>query len=353
MTILHTADLHLRNTSDHRWDALGTVLDKAAEVAADVVVIAGDLFDRDVDAQQLKTALRSLFESRGLLVLLLPGNHDQRGLRPGDFYGERVTLLCDAEDPVDVGDVRFVALPFSDGGVEQTIERLRAAGERCDPGKTNALVYHGELLDLVPGGGAFGDEESDYMPARQASFAGLGFDYVLAGHFHRGYAVHRFDGGYFIYPGSPVSITVKETGRRHANVVVPGAPPRAEPLDTFHVESVDVRLDPLDGRYPIDVIDESLRGLHPKAQAMLTVEGFVNLGAVGMTETEFHAAIKKEIARWPVKEIDARWTDVRDVVENDLFRKFVARTKGSVDPEHRAEMQDLVIRSLMETMYAR
>jgi hypothetical protein len=87
---------------------------------------------------------------------------------------------------------------------------------------------------------------------------------------------------------------------------------------------------------------------------MLTVSGFVNLGRLGMTETELHAAIKKRLARWPVRDIEARWIDVRDVVEHDLFRKFSARAaRSGASPEQREEMQDLVIRSLMELVYAR
>jgi hypothetical protein len=354
MKILHTADIHLRTTGDQRWHALEAVLERASALDAGVVAISGDLFDRNVDAQQLKTPLRTLFEPCGRTVLLLPGNHDAGGMRAGDYYGANVHVLSRGNEPFDTDQARFVPVPFADGGVDRTLARLHEASSNRAEGRANVLLFHGELMDLVPTRSAFGDEESDYMPVRLASFAGLGFDYVLAGHFHRGYAVHRYDGGYFVYPGSPVSITVKETGQRHADLVELGAAPVPVPLDTFHIETRTVRLDPFDERHPADVIDHALEGLHPDAEVVLTIGGFVNLGRLGMTETELHAAIDKRLARWPIKEVDPRWIDARDVVEHDLFRKFSARLATSgVDGERRAQMQDLVIRSLMELVYAR
>ena len=53
----------------------------------------------------------------------------------------------------------------------------------------NVLLFHGELLHFAAGSGAYGEEEGrDYMPVWLSSFEGLGFDYVLAGHFHSQYA---------------------------------------------------------------------------------------------------------------------------------------------------------------------
>jgi DNA repair exonuclease SbcCD nuclease subunit len=356
MRILHTADIHLRNDRDHRWHAFEAVLERATSIDADVVVVSGDLFDRDVDAQQLKPALRARLASSEQRVLILPGNHDARGIRAGDFYGDAVEVLADLDHCVDIDGTRFVPVPFADGGADQTLERLYAAAERRQADGANVLLFHGELLDLVPGGGVFGDEEPDYMPVRLASFARLGFDYVLAGHFHRAYAVHNYDGGYFVYPGSAVSISTRETGRRHVNVVDVGAAPRSEPLDTHHYEAVTVQLDPFGEVHPADAVDERLRDVHPHAEVLLTLSGCVDLGALGLTETELHAALKKEIARWRVRDMETRWIDVRDVIDHDLFRKFdrhLSRDGSGVSPERRAELRELVLRSLMELGYAR
>jgi hypothetical protein len=158
-----------------------------------------------------------------------------------------------------------------------------------------------------------------------------------------------------VYPGSPASITLKETGRRHADLVEVGEPPRPEPLDTHHYEAVSVRLDPFDDRHPVDVIDTALAGLHRRAEVLLGVSGYVDLSALGLTESELHAAIKRALSRWPVKEIDERWTDAREVTRHELFKKFNARLagEGAVSKERCAELEALVIESLMELIDAR
>jgi exonuclease SbcD len=219
------------------------------------------------------------------------------------------------------------------------------------------LLYHGELLNLVPGAGAFGDESGDheYMPVRLSAFDGSGFDYVLAGHFHRGYGVHRYEGGYFIYPGSPVSISRKETGTRHANLIVPGEAPEPVPLETHHISRVDVVLDPFSDVHPLDQVEARLKNLSELAVADVRIRGFVDLSATEYTEMEFAGALQQTLSRYRVKfgETDG-WQDVGEVLGHDLFRRFNARIPqvgGEVDAQDR--MRRMVIESLMETMHAR
>lgn len=355
MKILHTADLHLRAVDDVRWHAFEVVLEKATELAADVLVISGDLFDRSVDAQVLKTEMRSRFERCPARVILLPGNHDERGLRPGDFYGENVSLMTGNSPALTVGDTHFVGVPFEDVGIDETLARIRAAASCRERGRTNVLLFHGELLDLIPERGAFGEETGhDYMPVRLGSFAGLGFDYVLAGHFHRAFAVHRFQDGYFVYPGSPVSITRKETGQRHVCAVNPGDAPVAVPVDTFHALNVNILLSPFEDTHPVEQVERALSDLHPRAEAWVTVGGFASLARVGMTETEFHEAVQQVTARYNVRELDSRWSDVADILENELFKRFDKKLRASVvSDEEREAVRDLVVRAMTEASYAR
>lgn len=353
MRLLHTADLHLKTTEDERWEALGAVLDKAAELEADALVVSGDMFDKHVEAQRLKTQLRPLFDKYATPVVILPGNHDKSGLHAGDFFGDRVTVLADSSHTVDVGDARIIALPFEDVGAGAVLERLHSLKASRREGASNIMLYHGELLDLIPGAGAFGDEdEREYMPVRASAFSGLGFDYILAGHFHRGYEVRQFDGGYFVYPGSPVSVTRKETGERSAAYVETGKPPRPVPLDTFHYVEVDVVLNPFDRIDPIADIRRRLSGVHPKAAVYLTVRGFVDPEALGLTEKEFDAAVRRFEGDAVVKEVVRSWRDVSAVMENELFKTFAARLQESgLTPELKSTVRDMVIDAMMETMH--
>jgi DNA repair exonuclease SbcCD nuclease subunit len=353
MRILHTADIHLKTPEDERWEALRTVLEKAKGLKADALVISGDMFDKHADAQRLKTQLRELFDPFPVPVVILPGNHDRKGLGTGDFYGEKVTVLADISRAVDIGDVRIVGLPFEDVSAEAVMERLLSFKTLIRDQATNILLYHGELVDMIPGPGAFGDEEEhEYMPARLAAFEGLGFDYVLAGHFHRGFDVRRYDGGYFVYPGSPVSVTKKELGIRNVNLVETGKPPQPVAIDTLHAVELDVRLDPFESSNPLDDIRALLRDVHPQAAVYLNVSGFANVEKMGQTEAGFESEIRQFANENSVRTITTRWRDVGAILDHELFKRFNARLEDSPVPlEDRETMRAMVIDAFTETLH--
>ena len=356
MRIVHTADLHLKSTDDERWEALGALLETAEELKAGAMVLSGDTFDKHVEAQRLKTPLREVFEKRPFPIFILPGNHDEKGLRAGDFFGRNVTVLADGERVADVGMVHIVAMPYENIGPDAVLDRLLAARDqlRREEGVTNVLLYHGELLDLMPEPDAFGEEAGhDYMPVRLSTFSGLGFDYVLAGHFHKSYDVHQFDGGYFVYPGSPVSITRKETGRRYAVVIDPGEPPRPVSLQTAHAEAVEVIIKPFDRVAPVDEIRRRLDLLPAGAAAYLTVGGFADVEAMGTTERALDESIRGFESDPRVAEVDRRWRDVGEILQHELFRRVDEQLKQArLTDEEKEAVREMVIDSMTEAIHA-
>ncbi|MFH1141328.1 MAG: metallophosphoesterase [Chloroflexota bacterium] len=78
LTILHTSDLHLgyQFRADNALKGFETVLGAAHHYSADVLLIAGDMFDgRKVLPELVARVLQSL-ASLECPVLILPGNHD-------------------------------------------------------------------------------------------------------------------------------------------------------------------------------------------------------------------------------------------------------------------------------------
>lgn len=355
MRIVHTADVHLRSDRDERWKALAAVIDAGAGAGARVLAIAGDLFDRDVDAPALKTSLRRSLERFPGTVVVIPGNHDTGGIRAGDFFGANVRVLAGHDLIADVDGVRFIGVPYEDVGVDGTLARLRAASRMRIDG-VNVLLYHGELLDLSPGGGAFGEEDDrEYMPARLSDLGDLGFDYVLAGHFHKNHDVRACGAGYFIYAGSPVSITRRETGCRHVTLLETGSAPGLLALATHHYVNVDIRLSPGEREHPLARIERELAAIPPGASALVAIRGFVNLADSGMTEVEFQAGVKETCARFPCDAVDASaCSDVGAIITGDLFRRFEARLASSaLGEDERALVREMTIRAMMEVPDAR
>jgi len=48
MKILHTADVHLREVGDKRWEALQKLIEAAKKEGAEILAISGDLFDKGI-----------------------------------------------------------------------------------------------------------------------------------------------------------------------------------------------------------------------------------------------------------------------------------------------------------------
>lgn len=293
MKLLHTADIHLREYEDERWQALLKVIEVGKHNQIDIFTICGDLFDGGVDAESLRPQIRDVFSGTGFKVLIIPGNHDSQAFKEGMYFGEDVLIL--SNEPVEYGDARVIGLRFEPIRGERLLKRIRDLEVVLTPDKKNILLCHGELLDAFFSRTCFGAEgEGRYMPFKLSYFDDLNIDYVLAGHFHS-----RFDpwqlknGGYFVYSGSPISVTRSETGQRKVNIFELGKPPRGIPLDTPHYMEVVVELDPFKDDNPQEIIEQHLQGVHPQAKVILTIRGYIDSEKIHMTEADVVARSKR------------------------------------------------------------
>jgi len=159
MKILHTSDVHLVAEGDQRWDALVEVVSHAGQESADALVISGDLFDSDADAEALRIPLRTIFEKVSFDTLIIPGNHDANSYAAGLYFGERVHILANTEwskNVFETEDSRFIGVPFEAIDSQAFQQRLRDLRDLIDPDRVNILLYHGELLDASFDRGEFG-----------------------------------------------------------------------------------------------------------------------------------------------------------------------------------------------------
>ena len=97
--LLHTSDLHLGCDSrasasrDHGVGNLEAVLGLAREVQADLVLIAGDMFDNPRVKPDLIARAGELLGQSGLATVILPGNHDPH--LDGTLYATHGALFPD------------------------------------------------------------------------------------------------------------------------------------------------------------------------------------------------------------------------------------------------------------------
>ena len=311
---------------------------------ASLLVIAGDLFDQNIEAETMRQDLRKILGGANLKTIILPGNHDYQSYRSGLYFGDNVYVLNDWATPFDFGEVSIWGLPFDKLEGDRLAGRLQEMGRLMDKQRRNLLLFHGELLDAFYSARDMGEEGSRrYMPAHLSSFSALPVEYVLAGHFHSGYKGWEIGKErLFIYPGSPVSITSRETGRRVANLIINNQRPLEIALDTFHYEDLTIELDPFSSENPLLKLEKSIQQLHPSARLLIEVRGLFDGSRLGLSESELAAGIQNIAGAKLARAVVETFTDVRHVLEDDLFKAFLAR----LEMQDYADWQKAKVREL-------
>ncbi|MBD0863714.1 exonuclease SbcCD subunit D [Gordonia sp. zg691] len=216
MRIVHTSDWHLGRTfhgvellADQRR-ALSHLADLVAAESADVVIVAGDVYDRSVpsaDAVRVYDEGLAEIAAAGAQIVVTSGNHDSpTRLGAGSGFaaagGLHLRTSIDAiADPVILtdahGEVAFYGIPYLEpdtarrhlgvqtpGGhtavLDAAMDRVRA--DLSARGGRSVVVAHA----FVSGAAASGSERSisvggvETVPAETFS----GVDYVALGHLH-------------------------------------------------------------------------------------------------------------------------------------------------------------------------
>lgn len=352
MKILHTSDLHLCEGAAERWAALDELTGLARRRGASVLAIAGDLFDQHADAALLRPRLRDIFSGGGFSTVILPGNHDYRAYRSGLFFGEGVRVIRHWREPVEAGGIRFWGMPYEPLSSAALALRLRELSTLIPEEGIDILLYHGELLDAFYAREDLGGEgPGRYMPARLDYFRDLPVSAVLAGHFHSRFTAWELSPGrFFVYPGSPVAVTRRETGPRKVHLWQVGASPEEIALDTFHFVEERLHLDPFASPRtdPVALLRRRLANLHPQARLLLTVEGFYN-GQEGGSEEELVKSLQQAAGEKLYGEPEFSFMDIGEILEDPLFRLFHRKLAATDYPgELKERIQKAVIRAMME-----
>ncbi|HTE85815.1 MAG TPA: metallophosphoesterase [Dehalococcoidia bacterium] len=76
LTVVHSSDLHLCAQTGDDFSVLETVLETADRVEADLVLLAGDIFDHNRVRTSSIAKATWLLRGAGRQIVILPGNHD-------------------------------------------------------------------------------------------------------------------------------------------------------------------------------------------------------------------------------------------------------------------------------------
>ena len=220
LKVIHTADIHLdspftlgdASASAMRREELREMFRRlckyAAEVSADIVLIAGDLFDRKYVTKNTVDLVVKEFEGLpNTQFVIAPGNHDfysPDSVWVKTDFPENVTVFSSEklakvhfeinEQKVDVYGYAFTSIsmdhcPFTEFSAD-------------DPEAINILVAHGNMLK----------KNGEDCPITLADIRSTNFDYVALGHIHNLHEIQSEEDQWYGYCGSPEPRDFGETG---------------------------------------------------------------------------------------------------------------------------------------------
>jgi exonuclease SbcD len=229
--ILHLADLHLgavfpsmgERGSERSRDLLNAFL-RAVEYAArdprpaDLVVIAGDLFDTHDPEEGLVVQVESALERLAAAmvpVLIVPGTHDALTYRRSIYRRLRVpqtthVFLSPRLEPgpqITVGEetVQTYGIAYDPSVTARPLEGFRVAGGS----DYHVGILHGALQDNPN----WKIRPTD-LPITRAEIASSGLHYLALGHYHN-LAEAREGSCVAVYPGTLEGKRFGENGPRH------------------------------------------------------------------------------------------------------------------------------------------
>jgi len=216
--ILHIGDVHLdspfslfdvEKSQARRRELRGTfssIMMYAKMKEADLVIIAGDLFDSEFVTRETMNLIVSQFASLpSCKFVITPGNHDPVTAKSAYLktkFPENVYIFkSENVEKISFDDIEVDVYGFA--YVEERYEQNPLAEKfLLDNSKINIFVAHTDIYS----------RNNTYCPMKPADFAAFGFDYAALGHIHAGGEIFKEGETYYAYSGCPEGRSFDECG---------------------------------------------------------------------------------------------------------------------------------------------
>ena len=318
MKFVHAADLHIDSPLSglERYEgapvealrlatrgAMKNLVELCLEQAAELLLLAGDLFDddwRDYSSGLFFASELARLREVGTKVVWIRGNHDAlskvtRQLKlPGDVR--------------ELSPRRPETLVFEELGIAVHGQGFAKAAmtedlTRSYPAPVAGLFNVGLLHTSVDGR----EGHARYAPCRVETLVNHGYDYWALGHVHRREVLHREP--WVVFPGNLQGRHIRETGAKGATLVSvdAGRVAQVEPVALDVVRWERCLVDATNSQTPDDVLGRVRAELE---RALTRAEGRLVAARVVVTgTTRAHTALFRDAERW-VNEIRAAALDL-------------------------------------------
>ena len=217
LTFLHAADFHLDSpfhalppdrAAERRQEQrqlLTRLAETARQAEADLIFLAGDLFDGQRARPETFQALYQVLEELEAEIFLAPGNHDPYS--PTSPYGkftwpDHVHIFTTAA-PQRIPLPRLGAVVYGSAFTSAYRMDSPLAGFHAqEEGLAAFGCFHGDLSSA----------HSRYGPIGHNEIAASGLNYLALGHSHSASGLNRAGKTYYAWPGCPEGRGFDETG---------------------------------------------------------------------------------------------------------------------------------------------
>ena len=208
MKILHTSDLHISSPLSSRLSpkkaqlrkrellsTFDSLIGEARAIGADVIIVAGDLFDDKKVTESVKQRiLDSVRTAPDITFIYTPGNHEGNILEKEPLPENFIMLAGESWSYYTSGNVRFCARTRMHPGMFDTLE--------IDRERVNVAILHAELKNY----------DSEAISPKEAT--GCGLDYIALGHYHKYSEMQVDDKTVAVYCGAPHARGFDETDEK-------------------------------------------------------------------------------------------------------------------------------------------
>lgn len=351
MKLLHLGDLHLGKSlgdfdliEDQKY-ILNQILELIDKESVDVVLIAGDVYDRAVPSEaatRLLDLLLNQLASRKVKTFMISGNHDSdERLNYGSALFERNDIYISAKyrgnlDKYVIGDgdaeVNIYLLPFVKAShvkhyfpkaeIQTYEDAVKVILENADidSEKINILVAHqfvaGKGEDPALSGSEGAGTQSVGLVEKIGYDCFDDFDYVALGHIHSPQRIGRDE---VRYSGSPLKYSLSEVNNE-----------KSVPIITIDEKNhVNIELFPLKPMRDMRHIKGKMEDLLSKANvtstedfiyATLTDEDIIN-DAMGIFQQTYPNTVKIDYDNRRTKEIGQ--VDITNLAQNRSFAELI------------------------------
>lgn len=294
MRIVHAADIHLdsplsgldrigaENAQALRRStrlALAGLVSLVVERDADLLVIAGDLYDgswHDFGTGQYFIEQMMVLRDQGIEVVIASGNHDAASQITRSLTLPEGIRLLRTDQPESIHFDDLGAVVHGQGYASRDVQANLAAEY---PTRIPGLVNIGVLHTAATGS----PDHATYAPCSVSDLQALRYDYLALGHIHQRHAVLEGEFPAW-FSGNLQGRNPRETGAKGALVVdlEPGSPAQVtfEPVDVARWEHIGI-----DATGMTDAADVSAAALGLMREKVQAAEGRAVIVRVDVTGT--------------------------------------------------------------------